>query len=833
MNSPASRSLLRRLSLVLALGLTLSTHAQTLRFAETPFGTSTFSGGAFKVAPGSDVSLDIDPTSLPPEATVQWFHDATPIPGATATALDLVNLSSADTGNYRVQLTTPLGTSWSRDTLTINVQPLPPSGIDPSFQGNLLPDELRTSQHYSQGFLSDGRPIVAYETASTRRLAVLGLDGSLLHYFDCPSTNGPLLTTTADDRLVFAQAPYLRSSTGEPLDFTLPETLDPTLPLDQALPLADGKLLLRQQNTVLRCLADGTSDPTFTPIVWSNADIRACSVDTLRRLYVWGNATRPHDRWIDELEKSEWCTRYTTDGSIDPSFTGIQADSIYDFKEWDFALHVTPLTDGRILVQQSEGSGANYFQLHSASGELIAGSTTDRLVCLFPPQVDVSRDYLYLFDEQLRRYSITATGLTLKTDAYFGLIEETWRYQFHALAPTGELYTHTPADVNKGFVRLRQDLTPPTSLAPKANAYVAPWDYSAGDTATLAPSTPAADSESYEWIALDGQPLDTAAAAQHTLIMANVSAAQLGRYQLRVTNAYGSTLSPVVALTATDRPTALANLSGRAVPGSGDDVLIVGFSARRQAGTGPWFMFRGVGPGLIPHGITHPVADPALLLFDSTGDEIGDNDSWDETTNMRDRFDVLASRVGAFTLQAGSGDAALERTLPGATPFSLQLVNRGATTGPGLLEIYETTDEPHGLQNLSFRARTGPGDAAATAGFVVRDPAGFDRPARLLLRAVGPGLTAFNVNNTLTAPRLVLRDASGTVIRAAATWHEEADAAQIAYATPQVGAFPLAEDATDAAMLVELPPGVFTMAVESADSSQTSGIVLLEIYLLP
>ncbi len=158
-------------------------------------------------------------------------------------------------------------------------------------------------------------------------------------------------------------------------------------------------------------------------------------------------------------------------------------------------------------------------------------------------------------------------------------------------------------------------------------------------------------------------------------------------------------------------------------------------------------------------------------------------------------------------------------------------MNTGESNGPGLLEIYEATDSRKGLANLSLRARTGPGHETATAGFVLHDYAGFGRPARVLLRAVGPGLSEFGVEETLPNPELVLMSAAGEVLRRAETWHQEDDAAQIRYVSPIVGAFPLAETATDAAMLIELAPGAYTMSASSAE--QSSGVVLLEIYLVP
>lgn len=49
----------------------------------------------------------------------------------------------------------------------------------------------------------------------------------------------------------------------------------------------------------------------------------------------------------------------------------------------------------------------------------------------------------------------------------------------------------------------------------------------------------------------------------------------------------------------------------------------------------------------------------------------------------------------------------------------------------------------------------------------------------------------------------------------------------------RVGACALCEGSKDSAVLVELPPGVYTVSVESAGPVTTSGDVLVEVYRVP
>ena len=79
-----------------------------------------------------------------------------------------------------------------------------------------------------------------------------------------------------------------------------------------------------------------------------------------------------------------------------------------------------------------------------------------------------------------------------------------------------------------------------------------------------------------------------------------------------------------------------------------------------------------------------------------------------------------------------------------------------------------------------------------------------------LIRGVGPTLSQFGVSGVLAKPQIRLFE--GTQVRAQnAGWSQSADAAEIAAATAQVHAFPLAAGSNDAALVVTLEPGVYTV----------------------
>jgi phospholipase/lecithinase/hemolysin len=70
----------------------------------------------------------------------------------------------------------------------------------------------------------------------------------------------------------------------------------------------------------------------------------------------------------------------------------------------------------------------------------------------------------------------------------------------------------------------------------------------------------------------------------------------------------------------------LANLSTRGFVGTGDNVLITGVTIGN--GDSPIMVFRALGPSLAGFGVTSPLLDPTLELFDSNGTSIGFNNDW-------------------------------------------------------------------------------------------------------------------------------------------------------------------------------------------------------------
>jgi CubicO group peptidase (beta-lactamase class C family) len=166
-----------------------------------------------------------------------------------------------------------------------------------------------------------------------------------------------------------------------------------------------------------------------------------------------------------------------------------------------------------------------------------------------------------------------------------------------------------------------------------------------------------------------------------------------GGYTAHVTGAAGTSgtvLVEVYEVGSTGTP--LTNLSARARVGTGDAILIPGLVLSPGA-TSRRVLVRAVGPGLVPFGVTGLLADPKLELFQG-GARIAENDNWGTPVGpyaaSAQALSTAFQRCGAFSLPAGSLDAALDVLLPPGG-YTLQVSGIGGRTGEALVEVYDLT----------------------------------------------------------------------------------------------------------------------------------------------
>ncbi len=156
---------------------------------------------------------------------------------------------------------------------------------------------------------------------------------------------------------------------------------------------------------------------------------------------------------------------------------------------------------------------------------------------------------------------------------------------------------------------------------------------------------------------------------------------------------------------------------------------------------------------------------------------------------------------------------------PGA--YTAIISGKNNTSGVGLIEAYDLSQAvPARLANISTRASVGVGSDVVIAGFILGGNSGGDR---IVLRGIGPSLSAAGVDNALADPTLELRDGNGALLMANNNW--QADPTQ---AAELVAAGLAPTNSAESGIAATLPPGPYTALL--AGENNTSGVGLVEVY---
>ncbi|WP_221031870.1 hypothetical protein [Actomonas aquatica] len=761
---------------------------------------------------------------------LQWFHNDQPIPGAVTTELALDPLTLLHSGNYEARTA-----STRSNIIVLNVAPARPALVKQTFDLPLDGSNYRFLHYDADGTLyvfvsrPDGNHILAHQNGTLRADFDIALEQRSVSFLEPLSGDRYLVGTSwasgsfeiSNQTVVFdnvgqASAPTLRYDTHVAATARLPSG---ALFIGQNLHDVTGNY----RHVIHRLRADGSVDPTY-----ARTNSRA---GVLYHLLPIDN-----DSFVAVIldpgnngNRRFRIERYRADGSAYPGFhTFYSADII--------RLH-TALPDGRFVIgiENRDAAGPQNVQRLNADGtwDSAAGilSRYDR------HPLRVTRDGT-LFDRVgvnsdgnirclLRRIQFPGTS---SPPAPFDDIGASTSFDFYIdredrIVTVGDFVSFGGVPTSHAAVLDSSYISPPLppSAAIEASVTFDDETYQLR-TATLSTSDQPAADTTIEWLALDGPtPADPASTAL------TLTAGTRGRFQLRATNAVGSTYSRIVTIPATAPSPILTNLSARIqIPPTGDPATL-GFISRDSPTTPgvPALLFRGIGPGLAPYLDSATVADPQITLRSANGSVLAYNDNWAAELNS------AFAQTGAFPLSTGSNDAAIVTTIP-AGLHTLQLWPLDESTAKaGLLEAYLAGDGQE-LHNLSVRAFTETGDHALIAGFALAPPLDqltAPRPARLLIRAIGPGLQDYGITSHLPNPRLQIFDHENRLIAENVSWSDATDPAELKAVMSSIGAFPLTEDSADAALIIELPSGVYTAVVSPADGQP--GTALLELYLLP
>jgi len=120
----------------------------------------------------------------------------------------------------------------------------------------------------------------------------------------------------------------------------------------------------------------------------------------------------------------------------------------------------------------------------------------------------------------------------------------------------------------------------------------------------------------------------------------------------------------------------LANISTRGLVESGDNVLIGGIISSKGLTK---VVVRAIGPTLASFGITNPLLDPTLELYDDSGTQVAMNDDWQ--TSQKDDIEE------ATLAPNDSRESAIFAALP-AGNYTAVVRGKNGATGVAVVEAY-------------------------------------------------------------------------------------------------------------------------------------------------
>jgi len=732
-------------------------------------------------AVGSNVLFAVTATGSPPLA-YRWFFNGQPIAGQTSDRLLLVDVQSAQAGSYSATVSNALGVANSAPaTLQFVATTAPGPIVDPSF----APTLIMTGGVTAAVEQPDGKVIIGGSQffvtpgVSPFALARLNVDGSLDPTFNpgvglnAGGTVSQLLLQP-DGRVLVAGA--FQSING-----------------------------LARLN-LARLNADGSVDPTFTPAVGDTSKLS-------------GTIALQADGKILVLNGTQ-LLRLTADGRHDPSFLSSEIkfgqNGFISNEVSGFAL----LTTGKIYVsnatgllrrQNPDGTSDSAFSESGSMvglGPLVSGLNGEAFISYSYSRYGIKDYQLRSLKADSRNYSDTKYVLVWGS----GISGEGGQF-LYAVDKRGGIFraeNRRTSNVIGGHVRR---FTPDGAIDTS-------FDTRAGGNGTISGAFPLNDGR----VLIAGSFSTFDGVARPNLV------------RLVAANAPESQAPVIVSLT----PEAASVLPGTSVA-----------LAVAAAGTGPLtYRWNEVIPGSDSGKSVVSVPTNIAGTYTATvtvSNRVGSVTSAPVRIVVAPSAPLLTGLPATLTTPTGR-TATLSVTAAGTAPFSYQWFRGSTPVGTGStltlkgvtaaaagdytvvvtnslgstrsLPVQLTVDGGARLTNIATRAGTGPGENTLTAGFVITGAA----TKTVLVRGIGPGLSAFGLTGLLPNPKLTLFDAAGKII---ATNDDFVSSATPNGLVAAVSAFPLS-NSRDAALVSPLPSGSYT--VQLTDSGSGSGVALVEVY---
>ena len=392
-----------------------------------------------------------------------------------------------------------------------------------------------------------------------------------------------------------------------------------------------------------------------------------------------------------------------------------------------------------------------------------------------------------------------------------------------ALSAGTSLITVTASDTN-GNVAQGSFTVTTSANSPTITSQPVSQTITAGSSVVFTTAIISSAGASYQWN-FNGTAI--AGATSSTYLIQAAGSSKAGNYTCTITNAAGTTTTSPASLSVitSQNPGRLVNLSVLTMDGPGSQLLTIGFVSGGAATLGSeQLLIRATGPALSNFSVANVLADPMLTLYQGSN-VIASNDNWGSTATNIAAVNAADAATGAFTLPSSTSlDAALVQTLPSGG-YTIQVAGKGAQVGNALAEVYDNTlsytaSSPR-LVNLSCMQQVA-ANGLLTAGFAISGTTS----KTVLIRASGPTLTTFGVQNVMPDPQINVFNSNTTVIASNAGW---AGDTSITTAQTAVGAFAFTSTTSkDSAVLITLAPGSYSAQATSA--SGAAGTTLIEVY---
>lgn len=647
---------------------------------------------------------------------------------------------------------------------------------------------------------------------SPLRFTVLGEEGNTYIPGDCIATdaNGTLyigdfsnavIRKVSPDGTILILEPFLLSPTGE----RVPAKLD--FPTGMAVD-GSGNIYADSNQGVCKIAPDGMTTVLAAGVKWSEG----IAVDAGGTIYLSDTYNHAIRKIAPDGTMSTFAGRLGESGNVDGtasarfhSPTGVAVDA---------SGTVYVADRGNLNIRKITPDGMVSTLAGKRGGESGVGSP-GRVISPLGIAVD-AHGTVFATDGGYQIYRITGEGVFTAIDVLGGFAQriESGFLDEITVDRSGTIYV---MDGWYGAVLV-------SPVPPSFTSYVAGQSVAPGASVTFSATVAGAGPITYQW---HKDRVAIAGATAPSLTIDAVQAADLGSYTLVATSAGGSSTSNPAALTfIVSKPNRISNLALRSNAGTGSQVLTVGvvLGGLGTSGVTP-LLIRGAGPSLAGFGVPGFLADPRLTLFSSTT-VAATNDNWNGDMLVAD----LGKKVGAFAfVSESSRDAAFLHGGLGAGAYTVQLAGVGSATGIALVELYDASlvsgaeESAPRMINLSARTQVGSGADRLIASFTL---VGTDSKT-LLIRAVGPTLGAFGVAGALADPQLEFLRGS-TLVQFNDNWSGDA---AVSSAAARVGAFPFDAASRNAALLVAVQPGTYSVQVSGVND--TKGVALLEIYEVP